>query len=201
MNGISEEDVQHVKALVNSIAPTLVLIVRGAWRSWTTNHLPLLPNCPIRVRRSVMWALTLQEAKLQFGEIDEVSVRETWWGHVLFILRGPQKARSIILRFKHLHGDFSTRNYPTVASLKYNLQLPLPLIPRGTRITIGYTLSQDETQLTGIYWVWSVGTHLLYHESLIESDRPAELIPAGRPAGAARVRPKRGKDEKSGSED
>jgi hypothetical protein len=202
MDGISEEDVQRVKATLGSISPVLVLIVRNAWRVWQRDLLKMLPGCHVRTRRILLWSLMLQEAKLRLSDSSDIAFRETRQGHVVIIVRGSRGVGSIVLRFKHLHQDFTTRNYPTQGAIRYGLQLPLPGVPRGTRLTIGYTLNAAETELAGIFWVWSVGARILYLESLVEDDRTIELpLEETRRSAARRVQPKKRKDdEASGTE-
>jgi hypothetical protein len=197
MDRISDEDVQLVKATLSAMLPTLVLIVRSAWRQWEQNFLRLLPGCPVRARRNILWALILQQVRLRLGDSSGVALRETQQGHFLVIIRGANRLGPIILRFKYLRPDFTTSNYPTQGAIKYGLQLPLPGIPRGTRLTIGYALNPAETEIEGIFWVWSVGTRVLWRESLIEQDdRTVSLpLPELRPAAARRVTPKAKKKE------
>lgn len=197
MDGISDEDVEGVKAVLSTIAPVLVLIVRNAWRIWERHLIKLLPGCHVRTRRVLLWNLMVQEAKLRLSDAaDKIAIRETRQGHVLIVIRGPRNFGPIVLRFKHLHQDFTTRNYPTQGAIKYGLQLPLPEVPRGTRLTIGYTLNSAETELSGIFWVWAEGPRVLHHESLVEEDRTISLpLEETRQAAARRVQPKKTKDE------
>src|SRR5713101_1128701 len=98
MDGISEEDVQLVRAALSSITPILLLIVRNAWRIWIGSLLAFFPDCPVRTRRNVMYALMRQQAKLQLSDTENLAFIETRQGHFLIVLRGSRRFGPIVLR-------------------------------------------------------------------------------------------------------
>lgn len=193
-----DDEVERIKTIISELAPVLVIIVRNAWAAWVRDFVGKLPACPVRARRNVMWALMLQEAKLQLSDSTQIDLKETKQGHVLFIVRGSFKAGTLILRFKHLHSDFTTRNYPTRGAIMYARQLPLFDIPLGRRVDVGYTLDNEEASLTGIFWVLAMGDRVIWRENLIpEDDRTIPMFEE-KPAAAAarRVTKKKGKGDK-----
>lgn len=140
----------------------VVGVFNTAWRTWITSILRYLPDCPKRTRRAVIWTLLLNEARARFGDDANIVFRETRQGHFFFQIPGSNSAGSILIRFKFLTEDLHTRNYPTETALDYNRQIPLPGIPAGIRIDVGYRLNADETALIGIFAVWSVGLTKLW---------------------------------------
>jgi hypothetical protein len=122
----------------------------------------LLPDCPKRTRRAVMWTLLLNEARTRFGDDQDIHFKETRQGHFFILVPDALRGISILLRFKFLDNELHTRNYPTQTAIDYNKQMPLPGIPQGVRVDLGYRPNQDETALNGIFAVWSFGLQKLW---------------------------------------
>jgi len=51
-------------------------------------------------------------------------------------------------------------------SLKFDGQSRLKGVPSGLRLNVGYHLDRDETQMTGIFVVWSIGKQTLWSARL-----------------------------------
>jgi hypothetical protein len=168
--------------------------VQDAWVKFVSEVLPLFPLCTIRFRRNAMYDLMIQKARPLFQDVDKVSLQETKRGRILLTVRsqyGP-----IVLRFKKVDQQLKTANYPTQGSLDFDNQQPdLPGIPRGARLTIGYEMNEEETELRGVYVICSTGKTVHWDYPLMQ-EQGGQLVdvfsisPEGMLGEKRRVRPK-----------
>jgi hypothetical protein len=171
MGGFSDVDVEAAIVDLDTVfsgelRASIVAAYFAAWRTWTRNILRYLPVCPTRTARSVVWALVLAEVRARLSDSPDVIFKETKQGHFFLIVPGGKKVKSILVRFKYLDQELHTHNYPTQTSIEYDEQMPLPGIPPGIRVSVGYRPNQDETAITGVFAVWSVGLQKLWVREL-----------------------------------
>src|SRR5574341_1551067 len=128
--------------------------VYSAWDKLVQDVLPLFPGSTVRFRRNAMYELMIQKGRPLFEDIKGLRLVETKTGRILLIVKdstGP-----LILRFKKVNDKFETSNYPTQESLDFDNQTPdLPGIPSGTRITVGYVMNEQETELRSVHIICS----------------------------------------------
>ena len=160
--------------------------VVAAWAHWL-KVLPEYPLCSRRGRRTNMNEFIVQEVRSQFGDMVGVNIIETKSGRFLVTVEG------IVLLFKHVDVGYKPSNYPTRESIAFNKQLPLPGVPKGPRLVIGYQLNALETELTGVFVILLKGNNVMWYYELGKAGGAViEMFPES-PAGP-RVVPKRPKE-------
>lgn len=115
----------------------------------------------------------------------------------LFAVRDDHGDVGMIVQIKKLDKERRTRNIPTREARRFASQQPLKGIPIGPRITIGYRLINDGTDLVVEAVYWRSGRKSEWHFPLlgdvVVQQMPMPLFPAvaGSNAGS-RVKPKPG---------
>jgi hypothetical protein len=109
-------------------------------------------------------------------------------------------ANDCVLQCKKVDAKGRTSNYPTSAALEFETQTEFPGMPRGTRVTLGYRLNKEKTEVVEVCIVARDGNTLLWRED-VKANQTALPIPvnasAQRPA-ANRLRPKKEASEARG---
>jgi len=114
---------------------------------------------------------------------------------------------SLLLRFKKMGEDKSTRNIPTQQSFLFRAQLELPGIPAAlTHLEAGYVLNDLQTALDGVYITCPNGKRLEWFIDLtaLAGANVTQLPPISRVPQAARrkrLRPKTDRKDKKNEGD
>jgi hypothetical protein len=147
--------------------------VREAWKKYTGKVQPTTPLPTRRLRASVMHNYICDEIRKLMGSERGINFIEKS-GRFLVSIAGH-----IVIRFKKLDRKLRPRNYPTQGSLNFNLNLSLPGVPDTSRITIGYSLNNVETEVAGVYAMLFDGKRLEWMYPIEDSAEMA--LPPSRP--------------------
>jgi len=151
--------------------------VYSAWDKLVQEVLALFPGATVRFKRNAMYELMIQKARPLFEDVDGLKLIETKRGRILLIVKSA--ANPLILRFKKVNNKFETSNYPTQESLAYDNQMPyLPGIPPGARITVGYVMNEQETELRSVHIICSKGNIVYWDYPLSREGATVEVVPA-----------------------
>jgi hypothetical protein len=105
-------------------------------------------------------------------------------------------ATDLVLQFKKVNGRGRTSNIPTDAALEFATQLELPGIPSGTRVTLGYRLNREGTEVQDVRLVATNGIALIWNEEMTTNQLslPAPIL-ASKPSAVPPPRRLRAKAE------
>ena len=85
----------------------------------------------------------------------------------------------LVVRFKKVDEDLRTSNFPTPTALLFDSQAPLPGIPLGDRVTVGYLLNEFETSILGVFVILAKSDRVLWSYELAAAVDLVELFPRG----------------------
>ena len=172
MEQISQNEAQ---AILSRLQDSIVETVYGAWDKLVREVLPLFPLCTIRFRRNAMYDLMIQKARPLFQDVRGVRLIETRRGRILLTIDTPDS--HLILRFKKVDNHLKPANYPTQESLAFNDQEPnLPGIPHGVRLTVGYLMNTDDTELQGVYIICSKGNYIYWEYPITLTEQTPKVV-------------------------
>lgn len=184
MTSISSSDAQ------GSLGPYhdgLHACVMAAWGHWKRLMEEFHGFSPVG-RRNVLHDFIVQEVRTRFGDVAGVRIKELKSGRFLVCVEG------IVLIFKHVDSSLRPKNYPTKAALAFSKQLPLPAVPKGPRLVIGYQLNTLETELTKVSVIFLLGREVIWDYQISKGESGGQVIPlfTDQPK-PPRVRPKQPK--------
>lgn len=169
--------------------------VKRAWTTFRSIQATAHPGMRIRARRTLMQDLVVGEIEGAFGGIPGFKIIEGKSGRVLLVV-----ADRLVLQFRHVDKEFKTANFPTKMARDFDAQRAIDGLPPLPRITIGYRLDTLETEVTGVYVIFSVGKQRRWQYRLNDSEggfgtESLDLFPTPPPTPAApaerRVGPKK----------
>lgn len=179
-------DETTVRAQLEPHHDELRACVVGAWRRWPSVARAVARPGP-SFRAHAMNELMIDEARGRFGDVPGVRIVEL-----------DHKANTdrivlsvdpdVVVQFKKLDTDFRTRNYPTQRARAFDAQRPLPGIPPGCRVTVGYQLNTPGTDLVAVVVACQGprGPHWWYELEEADQSKLGTVSPLVR----TRVRPK-----------
>lgn len=182
-------------------------------------HWAILAELPRRAlekyKRYVASRLAQPSGRLRATAIHDFMIDElrTVFGHDVIKRKGRWllRAKDVVLQFKKVDSKGRTSNYPTPTARAYETQLDLPGIPRGTRVTLGYRLNKDNTEVVEVCMVARDGDQIIWREEVqtnqetlpirVSTPRPAaQKVQAKKEALESRgVKKKDKKDDSSGA--
>ena len=174
MGIISEE---QGRAAIEPMHDDLYTCVNGAWEHWKKKFEPELVHFDARTRASIIHDLIVGEVKTRLGDHSEVQIRKARGRWLLCFAE-----HSMVVHFKKLDREFRTSNARTETAFKFSHQLPLPGVPEGVRLTVGYRLNAVATELLGVWVVLAVGRKV---EWKYEMPAPQTAIVEQLPLGSA----------------
>ena len=178
MGNVSKDEVSELLAPYNE---HIYHAVHGAWEKLINSILPMFPACTVRYRRNAMYELMIQMARPLFHDLSGIELVESKRGRILLVVN--RRDANLVVRFKKIDNKFLTSNYPTQGSLAFDHQMPgLPGIPSGSRITVGYLMNDDETQLIGVFIIFAKGTSVQWQYELLPNGKTAEIYAFPQPA-------------------
>jgi hypothetical protein len=188
----------HAQGSLGPYHDGLYACVLAAWEHW--KRLVSEFHGFSRVgRRNVLHEFIVQEARTRFGDVVGVKIKETKSGRFLV------RVERIVLFFKHVDSAFQPKNYPTEGAIAFSGQLPLPGVPKGPRVVIGYQLNELETELTSGSVIFLVGRKVMWDYEISKNTAGGVVIPMfderQKPPRAPRVRPKQPKQPKKTMDD
>lgn len=142
-------------------------IVQGAW----TDYLNLSPKDRAQfsptTRANCVHNFMIFRARAYFLRIPK-SYETSSFGQVLFGINGE-----VLIRFKKLKKNRLPSNYPTPHAVDFAAQLTLPGIEPAARVTVGYILSKNQTEILTILVTYCVGNRIVW---TIDIDEPVDQI-------------------------
>jgi hypothetical protein len=163
----------------------------NGWNVFISQIAPNYPPFEKRTRRNLVNNLIMHEVTKCFFEVPGTHISTFHGRSVLQI--GP-----LVVRFKKVDEDLRTSNFPTPTALLFDGQAPLPGIPRGDRVTVGYLLNEFETSILGVFVILAKSDSVLWSYELSVAMDLVELFPRGtdRPISEAmepttRVKPRK----------
>jgi len=148
--------------------------VVAAWDHWLRT-MGEFPGASRRGRRTILHEYIVAEVRTRYGDVPGVKIRELKSGRFLIVVEG------LVLLFKHVDSALRPSNYPTKTAIAFNQQMPLPEVPRGSRLIIGYQLNEFETALSGIHVIMMLDTTVNWSYEL--GKEGGEVLDMFRPDG------------------
>jgi hypothetical protein len=111
-----------------------------AWERYRADIAPAMAAPPKRLRSTAMQALMVAEMEAAFGG----EVRHRKGRSLLCTVPG------LVVQCKKLDARGQPQNYPTETAVRFAYQVPIPGIPPGTRLTLGYMLNTTGTAIAEV---------------------------------------------------
>lgn len=165
MHGFSSDDCFD---LLGPYHDRLLAAIQRAWKRWAGDLAPKMPGCRVSPMRTIVQELIVQEIRTDFADDAEVTIIETPQHHFLLQVPVVDNDASILLRFKHLDRQMRTANYRTPGSDDFDCHRPLPGIPDGLRLNVGYRLDEADADLSDVRITRAHGDKILWDYALWE---------------------------------
>ena len=168
MNDFKIED---AKLILSPYHNELYACVMQAWKRWSVEFAPRLPDASLRARATLVNDLMIDE-----GRRNLANRRGANWvmSQGRYLLNVKDQA---IVRFKKLNKRLLTMNYPTFGSILFDRQEQWDFegIPSELpRVTIGYRLTKHDTEVEP-YAVYAVGRDVKW-DYRIPSTQTADIF-------------------------
>jgi hypothetical protein len=149
---------------------------RLALTTWRTGIRPRYGVCPLRVLRTNMSQLIVQDLQTLIGGMPGVRFIETRSLRTLVVFDAPgPRQRPWAAQIKHVDEDFRTRNIPTLAALSFNAQEDFPEIPAGSvHFTFGYRMPGPDGDLLGPFVILPLNDEVVWRYSLGDAESDME---------------------------
>jgi len=143
-----------------------------AWRKWQGMRGQFGRVFPRTIANNVH-DLAMNELAMRLGSKPGIQI---FLGEAdrFFLTVKASDGEALIVRVKQLTPGFEISNYPTRRARRFNAQLPLQGVLNVPRLTLGYRLNTDRSELLGIYVGLSKGSKLVWKYALSES---ASVVP------------------------
>jgi hypothetical protein len=105
-----------------------------------------------RERASVIHALMIEAMTARYAA-DMIRAGGRWLWRV---------TNDLLVQFKKLGSSGLPRNYPTPRALGFDAQLDLIDVPAGMRVTLGYTLDEETSEVVSVRVVGQQGRQILF---------------------------------------
>jgi hypothetical protein len=157
-----------------------------AFKKYKKRFASALAQPSSRFRSTTIHEIIVDEARRLFNS-NVVKARGRW------LLTA---ATDLVLQFKKVNARGRTSNIPTDAALQFATQLDLPGIPSGTRVTLGYRLNREGTEVLDVRLVATNGNVTIWNEEMTTNQMsvPVPMV-APKPAIAPPPRRLRAKPE------
>lgn len=130
-------------------------------------------------RASVIHAFMIEAMTARYGA-DMINVGGRWlW----------RASSDLIVQFKLLDDTGLPRNYPTLRAQQFDAQLELDDMPVAMRVTLGYDLDEETSEVVQVRVVGQVGRRLLFSRELVAVQTVIPLFAP--PADPAQPTPRR----------
>jgi hypothetical protein len=170
-------------------------IVQGAWADY--KNLPDKDRAQFSptARANCVHSFMVFRARAYFMRIPK-AYETASFGQILFGINGQ-----VLIRFKKLKKNRMPSNYPTTHAVDFAAQLNLPGIEPAARVTVGYILNKNQTEIIAILVTYIVGKTIVWTIDIDEPGSQVNVVPyPTRTLNRPRVRAKNVKKKKKNDE-
>jgi hypothetical protein len=154
----------QVREMLAPWLPILADLPRRAFERWKRQVAAGFLGASPSTRASAVHDFMIHEAEKAFG--GNVIRRRGRW---LWLA-----AERLVVQFKKLGPSGKPRTYPTPAALEFDTQIEIPNLPPGMRVTLGYSLDRDATEVTEVRLVALHGDDVIFSEEI--GDAPQAVL-------------------------
>jgi hypothetical protein len=160
----------RAKEVLQPYHSDLAACVWEAWKKWKDEIEPMMGHVEARTRANFIHDFFTGAVRTRLGSHVEVRFEKVRQRHLMIL-----EDEAILLRFKKLTPDMRTSNFATKTASDFDRQLPIPGIPPGARLTVGYVLDHFGTGLRGIFVALSIGNRPVWNYEI--TDGVAQVAP------------------------
>lgn len=171
---ITEEAAQPLLAPFHQI---IAGAVAKAFAEWKAHVLPLIPQFTESTQSGFILNAVERELRTLLGSHPDVKLSPIGSDRFGFHIKGP-----IWVRFKKINNGLTTSNVRTDRSNRFDHQENLPGLPEMPRITIGYLLKDDNSEMTALWVAFFDGGKRRWHYELM-ADTAGVVSIAPTPSG------------------